>query len=161
MTPKFALDHLGEPDLKVAGFQVWIHGREHPDANDYYDGNWLRLTAHCGASGASVRVEGGLLAVTDIAGFGDQCAALLEGNSKTSVLEPLEPHLKLNLSLTASDHAGHISAEVEITPDFLTQAHRFKFEIDQSYLPEIIRQCSAIVREYPIRGLEEGKGDKP
>jgi len=32
------------------------------------------------------------------------------------------------------------------------EQHRFDFEIDQSYLPEIVRQCSAIVQEYRVRG---------
>jgi len=39
---------LGMPDLKLEGLQIWIHGRQFPDAADYWDGNWLRVTAHCG-----------------------------------------------------------------------------------------------------------------
>ena len=51
-----AIARLGKPDLRVAGFQLWVHGREFPDAQDEWDGNWLRLTAHCGeAAGASGR----------------------------------------------------------------------------------------------------------
>ena len=46
---------LGVPDLKLAGLQLWVHGREFPESEDADDGNWLRVTAHCGASGASVR----------------------------------------------------------------------------------------------------------
>ena len=45
---------FGEPDLKLAGFQLWVHGRRFPESGGYYDGNWLRVTARCGASGASV-----------------------------------------------------------------------------------------------------------
>jgi hypothetical protein len=33
-----------------------------------------------------------------------------------------------------------------------------EFDIDQSYLPEIIRQCVAIVQEYPVRGSPDQKG---
>ena len=54
--------------------------------------------------------------------------------------------------LEATDRRGHISAGVEITPDHLTQTHHLTFEIDQSYLPDIIKECAAIVRTYPIRG---------
>ena len=36
--------------MKVAGFQFWVHDRQFPEAEDADDGNWLRVTAHCGAS---------------------------------------------------------------------------------------------------------------
>ncbi len=141
---------LGEPDLKVAGFQLWVHQRQFPGSEDYYDGNWLHVTAHCGASGASVWAQGSILMVTDIAGFGDECAAMLSGDLKSAALDPFEPELKVVLETT--DRLGHIRAQVEITPDHLAQAHRFEFAIDQSYLPDIIRQCSELVQSYPIRG---------
>jgi hypothetical protein len=150
MSRNLTPEDLGEPDLKVAGFQLWVHGRQFPEAEDYDDGNWLRVTAHYGASGASVWAQGAILMVKNIAGFGDECAAMLSGEIKSAALEPLEPELKV--SLEASDGLGHIRARVEITPDHLLQAHRFEFGVDQSYLPGIIRQCSEIVQEYPIRG---------
>ena len=141
---------LGEADLTVAGLHLWVDGRQNPESNDYYDGNWLRVTAHCYASRASVWAQGAILMATDIAGFGNECAAMLNGQRKSVVLNPFEPEIKV--SLEASDRAGHIRAKVEITPDHLLQAHRFKFEIDQSYLPGIIKQCSDIVQVYQIRG---------
>lgn len=156
MSQKVTPADLGEPDLNVAGFQLWVHGRQFPESEDYYDGNWLRVTAHCGASGASVWAQGAILMVTDIAGFGDKCAAMLSGDTKSAALDPLEPELKV--SLEAADGLGHVRAQVEITPDHLLQAHRFEFGVDQSYLPGIIRQCSEIVQEYPIRGHQDQKG---
>src|SRR5256885_6731459 len=39
-------EQLGTPDIKLGGLQVWVHGRQFPDAIDYWDGNWLRITAH-------------------------------------------------------------------------------------------------------------------
>jgi len=150
MSEKLIPADFGEADLNVAGFQLWVHGRQFPESEDYYDGNWLRVTAHCGASGASVWAQGAILMVTDIAGFGDQCAAMLSGDSKSADLDPLEPELKV--SLEAAGRLGHVRAQVEITPDHLAQAHRFEFEVDQSYLPGIIQQCLAIAQEFPIRG---------
>lgn len=156
MSQKTTPPDLGEPDLKVAGFQLWVHGRQFPESEDYYDGSWLRVTAHCGASGASVWAQGAILMVTDIAGFGNQSAAMLGGDRKSAALDPFEPELKV--SLETADPLGHVRAQVEITPDHLMQTHRFEFEVDQSYLPGIIEQCSAIVREYPIRGTRDRKG---
>jgi hypothetical protein len=94
--------------------------------------------------------------VTDIAGFGGKCAAMLSGDTKSAALDPLEPELKV--SLEVADGVDHIRAQVEITPDHLAQAHQFAFEVDQSYLPGIIRQCWAIVQENPIRGQRNRKG---
>jgi hypothetical protein len=31
----------------------------------------------------------------------------------------------------------------------LAQSHRLEFDLDQSYLPEIIKQCAAIVQKVP------------
>jgi hypothetical protein len=143
-------EHLGEPDLKVVGFQLWVHGRESPDAHDYDDGNWLRVTAHCGASGASVWVQGAVVMVTDIERFRRECEALYEGRGNSARMDPLEPELRV--SVETLDQAGHLRVRVEITPDHLSQSHRMDFEIDQSYLPDVVRQCSAIVQQHPIRG---------
>jgi hypothetical protein len=45
---------LGAPDLQIAGLRLWVHDRQFPMADDYWDGNWLQVTVHCGAPGASV-----------------------------------------------------------------------------------------------------------
>lgn len=156
MSHQFSPADLGEPALRVAGLQLWVHGRRFPEAEDYCDGNWLHVTAHCGASGASARAQGAILMVMDIVGFGDGCAAMLGGGTKSANLAPCEPELKV--SLEVSDSAGHIRAQVEITPDHLAQSHRFEFEVDQSYLPGIVQQCLEIAREYPIRGTLHREG---
>jgi hypothetical protein len=50
-----ATDARGSRRARPEGgrFQLWVHGRQFSEAHDYDDGNWLRVTAHCGASGAS------------------------------------------------------------------------------------------------------------
>jgi hypothetical protein len=44
------------------------------------------------------------------------------------VLGPFEPELRIGLE--ATDRMGHIRADVELTPEHLTQTHRMHFEID-------------------------------
>ena len=143
-------DSLGAPTLKLVGFQLWIHGRQFPESQDFWDGNWLSVTAHCGANGASVWVSGAIVMVSDIAKWARQCEALYESGHGEAALQPCE--LNLLVTLRSSDQIGHILMRVEITPDHMTQAHRMDFEIDQSYLPSLMTQCRAIVAEYPIRG---------
>jgi len=143
-------EELGAPDLKAAGLQLWIHGRQFPDSPDYYDGNWLRVTAHTGATGASVWASGAILMVPDLVRWADQCDALAKGESQDAQLAPMEPELKVRIRQV--DHLGHLTMQVLITPDNLTQEHSFEFEIDQSYLAGIASQCRSIADAYPVRG---------
>ena len=50
-------EDFGQPDIAFSGFQLWIHGGAPQEFQDYWDGNWLSVTAHCGAMGADVREE--------------------------------------------------------------------------------------------------------
>jgi hypothetical protein len=147
---------LGPPDVKLAGFQLWVHGRQFPEAQDYWDGNWLRVTAHCGAKGASVWAGGAILMVTDLARWVDQCQELWERKVSEAALYPLE--LELRVILRSKDLQGHILLRVEITPEPGQQQHTFEFEIDQSFLPSLISQCRTVIREYPIRDPQSGGG---
>jgi len=144
------LHSLGSPNVKVGPVQMWVHGREFEDSKEYYDGNWLRVTVHCGGAGASVRVGGAILMTVDLEGFAKGCDELWRREGDEAVLEPMEPNLRL--CLTRADDAGHISGEVDITPDQLLQDHSFRFDLDQSYLPGIIQQCRAIIRDFPVVG---------
>ena len=90
-TPK----KYGEPDLEVAGFQMWVHGRQFPDSMDSGDGNWLYVTAHCGGPGANVWASGAILEVTYLVLWADQCAALANGEAQQAELAPADPALRV------------------------------------------------------------------
>ena len=147
--------HLGEPDLKLGGLQLWVHGLENPGAEDPSDLDWLRATVRCDAEGASVHVHGAFLTAADISGFGRRCRALHDGMLATATLEPYEPALRIDLRRV--DRLGHFVAQVDITPDHLAQSHRFEFELDQTDLPGLARGCSAIVARLPRRDSGDGK----
>ncbi len=149
-------EELGEPDFKIAGVQLWVHGRQFPDSQDYDDSNWLRVTAHCGTLGASVWASGAILMVTDLLRWAEECEALGKGEAAEAELDPMEPELKV--VIRQFDGLGHFMMRVQITPDHLKQEHSFEFEIDQTYLPEVTRQCRAIVAAYPVRGVQKKRG---
>jgi hypothetical protein len=44
-----------DPDLKIFGLCVWIHGRQFESSVDFWDGNWLRATAICSSEGVTVK----------------------------------------------------------------------------------------------------------
>jgi hypothetical protein len=145
---KFA-KQLGEPDIRLNGLQLWIHGRQFPIEQDYWDGNWLNVTSHCGAHGANVWTSGSILHIPDLVRW---LAALEEMNQSMSDgadLVSLEPELSVELKMK---ELGHVRMRVEITPDHMNQEHSFEFELDQTYIPNLINEVREVLAKYPLRG---------
>jgi len=44
---------------------------------------------------------------------------------------------------------GQLEVRVDITPGNVTQSHPFTFELDQTYLPELISGLTEILKKYP------------
>jgi hypothetical protein len=61
----------------------------------------------------------------------------------------MEPELTVKLT---AEGLGHMTMIVAITPDHLSQTHRFTFTIDQSYLPPVIDSCRTLLHQYPVEG---------
>lgn len=141
--------NLGVPEISLAGLQIWIHSRQFPNEEDYWDGNWLNITAHCGTQGADVWVSGGILHVPEIARWHATLEEMNKSLSGEANLVGLEPELCVELKMK---ELGQISMRVEITPDHMTQEHSFQFEIDQSYLTGLIESCKKVLGKYPVRG---------
>jgi hypothetical protein len=142
------VDELGEPDLDLAGFKLWVHGYQFQDADDYWDGNWLRATAVCSANAASALVSGPFIRNTEIKDWQlavDELYLKLEGQA---ALDCMEPGLPVTLKAAS---LGSVAMDVEITPDHLTQEHKFHFSIDQSYLRRLSSQCARLLENFPIR----------
>ncbi len=137
-------ERLGEPDLKLAGFQLWVHGWE--SSSPKPDEDWLNVTAHCGAHGASVWASGAILQRGDLAGWMENAGFLHRELSGRAGLVPLEQNLSVILHV---DRSGGIEMVVEITPDPRNQQHRFEFDIDQTYLPPFLKQGKKLLDRYP------------
>ncbi|MEO7500797.1 MAG: hypothetical protein ABIX11_14525 [Casimicrobiaceae bacterium] len=149
-------ENLGAPDIRVEGLQIWIHSRQFSNEEDYWDGNWLNVTAHCGAQGADVWISGSILQVPDIARWLLALEAMNQSLSGQANLVGLEPQFRLELSMKG---LGQIAMLVEITPDYMTQEHKFEFEIDQSYLPGLIENCRKVLAKYPVKGKSDTDGE--
>ena len=102
-------DKLGYPDIEIGGLRVWIHGREFPDSEDVWDGNWLRATAECSAEGARVTTSGAILHLLSFKRWADAVDALYESLNGRAVLEPIEPNLSVSL---AGDGLGSMLVQV-------------------------------------------------
>jgi len=64
-------------------------------------------------------------------------------------LAPIEPNPDIAFEM---DKLGRIAVQIRITPDHMSQDHEFREQIDQSYLPGLIRQVRTVLQNYPIRG---------
>jgi hypothetical protein len=145
------LEQIGPPDLKLGPLAVWVHGRQFEDSQDFWDGNWLRVTVHCGAKGGEVTISGTFVRVTELIAWAKECQGLLDNVSDTAELPTLEPNLTVEMKL---DQLGHVET-VEISPDHLTQEHTFWFEVGLSDLPPLISAINGIAGRFPERGVTE------
>jgi hypothetical protein len=50
---------------------------------------------------------------------------------------------------------GHIKVTVKITPDHMAQWHKFQFEVDQTFLHPLTRDCKRLLAAFPIRGAPD------
>lgn len=148
---KYDLEKLGTPDLQLSGLQIWIHGRQFPSVEDYWDGNWINVTAHCGAEGASVWVSGNIIHLSEIRHLLTGIESMYKELKGKAELPCMEPELSVVLE---AKNLGQIEMVVDITPNNLCQSHKFIFEVDQSYLPKLITECEAVLSKYPVKSME-------
>jgi len=132
----------------LAGLQIWVHSRQFPDSEDYWDGNWLNVSVHCGSKGASVLVSGSFVRLPELLKWAEACEEMYAKLSGRAELDCMEPYLSVEMEM---EELGHVSVIVSITPDLLAQEHKFSFEIDQSFLPALSQGCRKVLTEYPIR----------
>jgi hypothetical protein len=138
--------------FEIAGFKLTVVGRQFPDSQDFWDGNWLNVRCECKASGARVEAQGPLVHLSEIAEILNGLDALSEGNCKRANVDFIESELGFNFEVGSR---GDIKFEVRLTPNILEQSHKFNFAIDLSYLPSAIGQCKAILEAYPMRDSVE------
>lgn len=122
------LNELGKPHVELAGLKLWVHSYQYRNADDYDDANWLNATAICSEKGATVLVEGAFIRTTEIFAWQRAVEELVVNLVGEARLECLEPEIAVTLKGLP---LGAVEMQVEITPDQLTQEHKFVFAIDQ------------------------------
>ena len=127
-------NEAGPPDIEIAGLRIWVLGRQFGELRDSWDGDWINVLAECSSGDSRVRAAGAILHLSEIQRWLDDARDLHRTMNGAAALDTVEPYLKANIQL----RDGRGSLVVEISQDHLTQEHRFTFDIDQSYLPEVI-----------------------
>lgn len=141
-------DELGPPDLELCGLRIWVVGREYEQSEDYWDGNWLNVVACCASLSAEVWVRGPMVHLTGLRRWQLDLENVLRDLSGSAELATPEGDLSAVVEI---DALGRGQMRVSITPDIMTENHSLTFQMDQSYLPEVIVSINQILAEYPIR----------
>ena len=140
------IDNLGTPNILIAGLNIWVRERVPPTPQHGLDANWLNLTVACSAKGAAVCIHDLVIQILTFQEWAETCEVLHRFTSR-------EATLKFSQELTISmerRQPGPIEMTVYISPDFIRQEHSFLFDIEQSDLESLIRDCKKILMDYPI-----------
>ena len=117
--------------------------------SDYWDGNWVVVTAECASGSSRVRATGPILHLGELETFVAACARAFENLGASASLDGIEPNLHLQLT---GDGKGHFALVVSLTPDHMVETHEYRQEIDQTYLPAIVRMGQKLLERYPVVG---------
>ena len=137
-----------EPDLGLAGLSIWVLGRQFPDQNDYWDGNWLNVRVRVEPTGATVEAHGPIIHASELESFTKELEQLDSALTGNASLKCMEPNLDV---VIRGDKRGQATMTIRITPDHMTQSHEFICSIDQTYFKPFIAQCRKILSDYPIK----------
>ncbi len=143
-----------QPDIKLAALEIWVAGRQFEEKDDYWDGNWLIVTVHCGSAGSDVWSQGPILHLSEVQWWLKEVRLLYQRIEGAVELNCMEPNLWVGIQL---DQRGHGQLKLKVTPDNMREWHEYLVEIDQSYLPQLISSLEDILREYPIRSPRDSK----
>jgi hypothetical protein len=140
---------IEEPDIRLAGFSLWVFGYQFPDQNDFWDGNWLNVRARVAVPNATVEAQGSIVRTSDLKSFVDEVETLRGALLGEAHLRSLEPNLDMVIH---GDSLGHMTVTIRITPYHMAQSHKFLFGIDQTYLGPLLANCKVILSRFPVRG---------
>ncbi len=135
----------------LAGFEMRVLRRQFPDHQDYWDGNWLIVELEYRDKHSSVRANGPIVHLGEVAQLQKCMQSIYDCVSKSEKVDFMEPELGMRFEVGSR---GDIRFELALTPKNTQQSHWYMIEIDLSYLSSAIAQCQAILMAYPIRDSE-------
>jgi hypothetical protein len=144
-----------DASITLGPLKIWISQRQFPDHHDYWDGNWVAVTALCEGVGSRIEVSGSFLHLGELKKWKEDLEAFQRTLKGSVELPTIEPTLAIKIEEQKSK-TGHLNCEVQLTGEQMSEFHRYTFDIDQSYLPGLLGQLAAVLREFPIRNEKIG-----
>jgi hypothetical protein len=128
---------------------ITLLGRTHPEAHDYWDGNWVRATVEVVAGSFQGQVDGDLRA-DELATFHHEIAQLAESLAGEARFTTMEDWLSIN---AAGDGRGHIELSCEIRDQpGIGNLLAFRLSLDQTDLRPMVAQLGRALSEFPVIG---------
>jgi len=138
---------IGENKTAYLKVQAYMHS--HPDANDYWDGNWIDTVIEIlvggfrASFGACLRSEDFVHLYQGL----EQLYSSLHSNYK---FETMEEQLTLFIS---GDGRGHFEIKgIAIDKAGDGNELRFILSIDQTFIPDILSEIKEIIEQFPVKG---------
>ena len=142
-----ALIRFGGTDAEY--LMLTVHGRNIPEAADYWDGNFLWCTAEV-AAGAFRGSFSNLIRNEDLARFLPRLETLYERHDGVALFDTLDGWLDEQV---VGVGRGHIEVRGQLIDDPVGGNQlEFRLALDQTYLPTIIAQVRAAVEAFPVVG---------
>jgi hypothetical protein len=133
-----------------ARVRIQVLGRLHPDATDYWDGNWLMTLVNIVVGSFVAEISADLRA-NELDSFRQELAVLYSTFGGSAVLRSLEGWLDMTVSMTS---AGSLQVDGHAR-DSVGRANELSFHIDsldQTDLPSIIDSLEEVGVFYPMIG---------
>jgi len=145
---------INKLDINIKGLdgellKITVIDYSHPDAVDFWDGNWLscRLELNIKGFNADFLFD---LRVDEIESFLmelDQLNLNLKGKAN---LENMEEVIKLKLNVCKT---GKLKWEGRLLyPAGIGSTLVFEYDSDQTFLPAIIKELKNVLKRYPMKG---------
>jgi len=134
---------------ETQGMSIIVSRRSHAGSTDYWDGNWLSVTVTVAVGRFKASIQGDARA-EEFAAFHGQLVPLRESLKGVANLHTLEDWYEINLS---GDGKGHIACNGFVMDQpGIGNRLTFNFEIDQTYLNEMLDSLDLIQQKFPIIG---------
>src|SRR6185436_1288811 len=100
-----------EPYITVGPLKISILGRQFPDIQDYWDGNWLDVIACCEGDGSRVEVRGPFIHLDELKRWKDELESFRRTLTGSVELQTIEPELNVIFQGPATA-TGQFSCEI-------------------------------------------------
>jgi hypothetical protein len=149
---------LGPPSLELGGLRLWLRGQHFPWEEDFWNADWLVVTAQWRSPGAEVRAHGPFLHAGDLPRWLEACERLLSEGKGLAMLWAVKPELQISLHATESI----LRAEVRLSPDLTCQEHVFRFPVTWEAMESFARGLRHQVELDPLwKKAEQNRAPSP
>jgi len=123
--------------------------RCYPNQDDYWDGNWIESEIQVQAGGFEGAYHANLRS-DDFENLNRELTALSQTLSGRATFSTMEEQLSFTME---GNGRGHIRISGQAR-DVVGTGNRLEFslEMDQTYLPPILRALAAVLKKFPVRG---------